>query len=71
MTTTRQTTPTPEPPDARPMTARQREIVELVTAYVRVAQEAPSAGWLSRRLRISRHGAYKHLQLLRERNWLS
>lgn len=66
---TRQTTSTTDP-DARPMTPRQREIVELVTAYVQVAHEQPSAGWLSRRLHISYPVAYRHLQLLRERNWL-
>lgn len=53
------------------LTDRQRQVVELVTAYVTVAQEAPSSGWLARRLRISRQTAHHHVTSLRERGFLA
>lgn len=52
------------------MTVRQREVVELVTAYVTVAEEPPSYRWLARRLRISRQRAHQHVRSLRERGFL-
>lgn len=43
-----------EPPA---LTIRQRQAAALVENYVAVAQEMPSAGWLGRRLSISRQRA--------------
>ena len=40
-----------------PLTARQKEAAELVTGYLAAARERPSAGWLGRRLGISRQRA--------------
>jgi hypothetical protein len=49
----------------RELTERQRAVDQLVRAYVEVAHEMPSAGWLSRRLKISRERARQHLQAIR------
>ncbi len=53
------------------LTDRQRQVVELVTAYVTVAQELPSSGWLARRLQISRQTAHHHVATLRARGFLT
>jgi DNA-binding CsgD family transcriptional regulator len=56
-----------EPED---LTDRQREVLQLVEAYYRVAQEAPSYGWLGRRLGVSPQRAAKYVELLRRKRWL-
>jgi hypothetical protein len=50
------------------LTDRERDVVRLVNAYVSVAQELPSAGWLSRRLAISRERARELMQSVREKS---
>lgn len=52
------------------LTDRQHEVVSLIAAYLAVAHEMPSAGWLARRLAISRQRAQQHLDVLRTRGWL-
>lgn len=47
------------------LTPREAEVAELARAYVYIAQEPPSSGWLSRRLNISRKNAHKHVEALR------
>lgn len=49
------------------LTDRQRQVVELVNAYVAVAHEPPSAGWIARRLSISRERARQHLEAIRQK----
>jgi hypothetical protein len=49
------------------LTDRQREVLRLVQLYRAATQELPSAGWLSRRLRISRQRARDHLVTLRQK----
>lgn len=51
---------------AEPITARQREVLQLVQAYYAVALELPSTGWISRRLNISRQRAHALMERLRE-----
>lgn len=52
------------------MSDRQRAVVALVRNYRRVAEEMPSAGWLARRLGVSRQRARHHLETIRARGWL-
>lgn len=52
------------------LTDRQREVVELVTQYVGVAGELPSAAWVGRRLHISEQRARVYFDLLRRRDVL-
>lgn len=47
------------------LTDRQQTVSDLVEAYVAIAHEMPSAGWLSRRLDISRQRAQQHLEAIR------
>ena len=54
-----------------PLTNRQRAVLLLVTQYRAVALEMPSAGWVARRLSISRQRAYTHIDQLRRRGWLT
>lgn len=49
------------------LTQRQREVASLVRDYVAVARELPSAGWLSRRMNISRERARQHIESLRDK----
>lgn len=56
------------PPAA--LTDRQQEVLTLVQRYQSVAHELPSAGWLSRRLNISRQKALFHVEALRRKGWL-
>jgi DNA-binding CsgD family transcriptional regulator len=56
------------PPGA--LTPRQKEVARLVTDYYSVAGELPSAGWLARRLDISRQRALVHVETLRRKRWL-
>lgn len=49
------------------LTDRQRDVASLVQQYIAVAHEMPSAGWLSRRLNISRERARQHLEAIREK----
>ena len=53
------------------LTNRQREVADLVARYVAVAHEMPSAGWLSRRMSISRERARQHLEAIRDKGWLT
>ncbi len=53
------------------LTDRQREAFTLVTEYYRVALEAPSYGWLARRLGVSRQTAVEYIGVLRRKGWLS
>jgi DNA-binding CsgD family transcriptional regulator len=58
------------PAPAEALTARQRQVYELVSDYYRVAHEMPSMGWVSRRLQISRERARQHVEQLRNRGCL-
>lgn len=49
------------------LTDRQRDVATLVDQFLAVAHEMPSAGWLSRRLKISRERARQHLEAIREK----
>lgn len=51
------------------LTARESEVAVLVSSYYTVARELPSAGWLARRLSISRKNAREHVVALRRKNW--
>lgn len=55
---------------AATLTPRQREVRALYCAYVAVAEEPPSSGWIARRLRISRKSAYLHVMAIREKGQL-
>lgn len=52
------------------LTSRQEDVADLVRRYREVAKEPPSAGWLSRRMGISRQRAQQHLDALRLKGWL-
>lgn len=52
------------------LTDRQREALTLVQDYYRVAHEAPSYGWLARRLGVSRQTAAEYIDVLRRKRWL-
>lgn len=52
------------------LTDRQRQALTLVEAYYQVAQEAPSYGWLARRLGVSRQTAVEYISALRRKGWL-
>jgi DNA-binding CsgD family transcriptional regulator len=60
----------PHQPPPQELTARQREVAELVQRYHAAAQELPSCGWLARRLSISRERARQHMDALRAKRWL-
>ena len=49
------------------LTDREREVLTIITAYVSVAHESPSAGWLSRRLQIHRSRAHQLMQSVRDK----
>ena len=49
------------------ITSRQREVLVLVRQYYAAAHELPSAGWLSRRLKISRATAHEHMAIVLEK----
>jgi len=55
--------------DQQGLTTRQREVATLIDRYVQAAGEMPSAGWLSRRLEVSRQTAHEHVQVLRRKQW--
>lgn len=57
--------------DAPALTDRQQAVLVLVEQYYAAAHEMPSAGWLSRRLLISRKRAWQHVQALRDKGrWI-
>lgn len=49
------------------LTDRQREVLSLVRDYYHVARELPSAGWIARRLSISRATAHAHMEIVRQK----
>jgi len=51
--------------DTSEITSRQLEVLTLVREYYAVAKELPSAGYLSRRLKISRQRAHAIMERLR------
>lgn len=51
------------------LTVRQQEVADCVQRYVEAAHELPSAGWISRRLNISRERARQHMEALRDKGW--
>lgn len=52
------------------LTDRQRTALTLVEDYYRAAHEAPSYGWLARRMGISRQTAVEYIRVLRRKGWL-
>jgi Mn-dependent DtxR family transcriptional regulator len=52
------------------LTDRQRQALTLIEDYYRVAHEAPSYGWLARRLGVSRQTAVEYIGALRRKGWL-
>lgn len=52
------------------LTAREHQVLTLVESYVRVAGEAPSYGWIGRRLGVSRQRAAQFIDSLRRKKWL-
>jgi len=57
------------PAPAADLTDRQRSVLRLVEEFAAVAGELPSAGYLARRLSISRRRAWTHLDNLRRKGW--
>ena len=53
------------PSDPRVLTDREREVMTIIEQYRSVAHEPPSAGWISRRLQISRQRAHELMQSVR------
>jgi hypothetical protein len=49
------------------LTPRQAQVLEQVAAYISVAGEPPSYGWVSRRTGISRASAFRLMERIRER----
>lgn len=57
-------------PTSSVLTERQREVLGLLEDYYRVAREAPSYGYLARRLGVSRQRAAEFVETLRRKGWL-
>lgn len=55
---------------AKPLAARQREVLRLIQRYVEAFDEPPTLEFLARRLSLHRKTVRQHLEALYVKGWL-